>query len=159
MTVGSISSADLNEYALSSSNSTQLQQALKALQNSLLSGDLNGANSEFEIVQKITSLSAVKDENSPSSSSQLSSDVNALGGALSSGDLPASKSALASLQKRLNGAASLSGTNQAGGASQSALLTQELPSTVQSTNPSSASDSPSVAERVYGSPGSLDVYA
>ena len=42
MTTGSISAADLSQYILASSDSTQLQQALQTLQNSLVSADLNG---------------------------------------------------------------------------------------------------------------------
>jgi hypothetical protein len=43
-----ISAASLGQYVLEASNSTLLKQALQNLQNSLGSGDLNGAQSAFQ---------------------------------------------------------------------------------------------------------------
>jgi hypothetical protein len=48
-----ISAAGLSEYVLSTSNATQLQQALQTLQNSLASGNLTGAQSAFQTVQTL----------------------------------------------------------------------------------------------------------
>lgn len=161
MTTGSISAADLSQFVLASSDSTQLQQALQTLQNSLVSGDLNGANSAFQTVQKISELSATANGGSLSSDSQLSADLKTLGSALSSGDLSTAQSAFAPVQKDLNSAASPSRTLETNVASQSEQLVQELLSTVNVSSASSGtSDSTtSVLERVYGSGGSLNVHA
>jgi len=159
MTTGSISAAGLSEYVLASSNPTQLQQALQTLQNSLASGDLNGANSAFQTVQRISQLSATVSGNSQSSGSQLSTDLAALGGALSSGDLSTAQSAFATVQSDLKTAASPSRANETSVASQSVQLVNELLSTLNlSSSSSSTSDSTnSVLERVYGQ-GSLNIF-
>jgi len=54
MTVSAISAASLSQdllgqHVLASSDSNQLQQALQSLQSSITSGDLNGAQSAFEV--------------------------------------------------------------------------------------------------------------
>jgi hypothetical protein len=159
MTTGSISAAGLSEYVLASSDSTQLQQALQSLQNSLASGDLNGANSAFQTVQRISQLPATVSGNSQSSSSQLSTDLAALGGALSSGDLSTAQSAFATVQSDLKNSPSPAQTFETSVASQSEQLVQELLSTVNvSSSSSSTSDSAnSVLEMVYGQ-GSLNVF-
>ena len=110
MTTGSISAAGLSEYVLSSGNSTPLQQALQSLQNNLASGNLDGANSAFQTVQRISQLSATVSGNSQASSSQLSTDLTALGGALSSGDLASAQSAFATVQSDLKNSPSPSQT-------------------------------------------------
>jgi ribosomal protein S20 len=160
MTTGSISAADLSQFVLASSDSTQLQQALQTLQSSLVSGDLNGANSAFQTVQKISQLTATANGSSLSSDSQLSTDLKTLGSALSSGDLSTAQSAFAPVQNDLNSAASPSRTLETNVASQSEQLVQELLSTVNSSSSSSStSDSAnSVLEMVYGSGSSLNVY-
>jgi ribosomal protein S20 len=159
MTTGSISAAGLSEYVLASSNSTQLQQALQTLQNSLASGDLNGANSAFQTVQRISQLSATVSGNNQSSSSQLSTDLAALGGALSSGDRSTAQSAFGTVQSDLKNSPSPSQTIETNIASQSVQLVNELLSTLNSSSSSSStSDSTnSVLERVYGQ-GSLNIF-
>ena len=78
----------------SSNNSTPLQRALQTLQNSLASGDLNGAQSAFQTLQKLYQNSATSSGSTLSSTSQLSTDLSALGSALNSGDLSTAQSAL-----------------------------------------------------------------
>jgi hypothetical protein len=159
MTIGSISAAGLSQYVLASSDSTQLQQTLQTLQDSLTSGDLNGAQSSFQTLQQLNQSLSTASGSSPSSSSQLSTDLTALGSALSSGDLSTAQSAFATVQSDLKNAASPSQTNEMGVASQSEQLVQELLSTVNSSSSSNTSDSTtSVLERVYGNQGSLNVF-
>jgi hypothetical protein len=159
MTIGSISAAGLSQDVLASSNSSELQQALQTLQNSLGSGDLNGARSAFQTVQRINQLSLTVSGNSQSSSSQLSTDLAALGGALSSGDLSTAQSAFATVQSDLKNSSSPSQTIETNVASQSVQLVNELLSSLNSSSSSSStSDSTtSVLERVYGQ-GSLNVF-
>jgi len=161
MAIGSISAASLSEYVLSSSNSNQLQQAFRTLQNSLASGDLNGAKAAFQTVQKLNQNSATAGGSSLSSSSQLSTDLTALGSALSSGDLSTAQSAFATVQSDLKNAASPSQTNETNAASQSVQLVAELLSTlnVSSSSSSNSDITNSVLERVYGSRDSVNVLA
>jgi len=166
MAIGSISAASLSEYVLSSSNSNQLQQAFRTLQNSLASGDLNGAKAAFQTVQKLNQNSATAGGSSLSSSSQLSTDLAALGGALnsgdlSSGDLSTAQSAFAAVQGDLKNAPSPSQTNETNAASQSVQLVAELLSTlnVSSSSSSNSDITNSVLERVYGSRDSVNVLA
>jgi hypothetical protein len=166
MTIGSISAAGLSQYVLSSSNGTPLQQAFRTLQNSLASGDLNGAKSAFQTVQKVNQVSATADGSSLSSSSQLSTDLAALGGALrsgdlSSGDLSTAQSAFAAVQSDLKNTPSPSQANETNAASRSVQLVEELLSAVNSSSSSSSTSdlTNSVLERVYGSRGSLNVLA
>src|SRR5271156_4369879 len=119
MTVGSISAASLSQYVLASSDSTQLQQALKTLQNSLTSGDLNDAQSAFETVQTQNQHLATAGGKTRSSSSQLSTDLATLGSALSTGDLSTAQSASATVQSDLKNSGSPSQTNETSAASQS----------------------------------------
>jgi hypothetical protein len=159
LTIGSISAAGLSQYVLASSSSTELQQALHALQNSLASGNLNGAQSAFKSLQKLNQNLATASGNSLSSSSQLSTHLAALGSALRSGNLSTAHSAFATVQSDLKSAASPSQTNETSVASQSVQLVNELLSTLNSSSSSSStSDSTnSVLERVYGQ-GSLNIF-
>jgi len=161
MTIGSISAAGLSQYVLSSGNSTQLQQLLQTLQNSLSAGDLDGANSAFQNLQKLFQNSATASGSSLSSSSQLSTDLTALGSALSSGDLSTAQSAFATVQSDLKTTSSPAQTNEATAASQSVQLVEELLSTVNSSSSSSSSSdiTNSVLEQVYGSKSGLNVLA
>jgi hypothetical protein len=161
MTIGSISAASLSQYVLASSNSTQIRQTLQTLQNSLASGDLNGAQSAFQTLQKLNQNLATASGSSLSSSSQLSTDLTALGSALDSGDLSTAQSAFALVQGDLKNSTSPSQTNQTNAASQSEQLVEELLSTLNvSSSSSSTSDiTGSVLERVYGSRGILNVHA
>jgi ribosomal protein S20 len=160
MTIGSISAASLSQHVLAVSDSSQLQQALQTLQTSLTSGDLDSAQSAFQTVQNLNQSLEAANGSSASNSSQLSTDMTALGGALSSGDLSTAQSAFATVQSDLKSSASPSQTLETSAASQSEQLVQELLSTVsESSSSSSISDSTtSVLERVYGSPGSLNVF-
>jgi len=161
MAIGPISAASLSQYVLSSSNSTQLQQALQALHNSLTSGDLNGAKSAFQTVQKLNQNSATASGESLSSGSQLSTDLAALGSALNSGELTNAQSAFATVQSDLKSADSPSLAVETNAASQSAQLVAELLSAVNSSGSSSSlSDlTNSVLEKVYGSRAGLNVHA
>jgi hypothetical protein len=93
MSVGSISAAGLSQYVLSSSKSTQVQQTLQTLQNSLASGDLNGASSAFQTLQTLFQNSAAASGSGTSTNSQLSIDLISLGSAPSSADLFTARSA------------------------------------------------------------------
>src|SRR5579863_2161677 len=94
MTIGSISAAGLGQDVLSSGNSSQ-QQALEALQSSLESSDLNGAQSAFQTLQNVLQNSATANGTSLLSNPQLSTDLTSLGSALSSGNLSGAQSAFA----------------------------------------------------------------
>jgi hypothetical protein len=161
MTIGSISAASLSQYVLSSSNSTQLQQALQALQDSLASVDLDGAQSAFQTVQKLNQNPATANGSSPSSSSQLTTDLTTLGSALSSGDLSTAQSAFATVQNDLKNSNSPSQTNETNVASQSVQLVAELLSTLNVSSPSSSNSdgTTSVLEQVYGSRSALNISA
>lgn len=161
MAISSISAASLSQYVLSSSNSNQLQQALQALQNSLASGDLNGAKSAFETVQKLNQSLATASGSSASSSSQLTTDLTALGSALGSGDLSTAQSVFATVLDDLKNSNSPSQTNETNTASQSVQLVAELLSTlnVNSSSSSNPDSTTSVLEQVYGSRTGLNVVA
>jgi ribosomal protein S20 len=161
MGVGSISAASLSQYVLSSSNSTQLQQSLQALQNSLASGDLNGAQSAFQTVQQLNQGLETASGSSASSSSQLTTDLTALGSALSSGDLSTAKTAFATVQNDLENSNSPSLANETATASQSTQLVAELLSTlnVNSSSSSNTDATTSVLEQVYGSRTGVNVVA
>jgi len=160
MGIGSISAASLSQYVLSSSNSSQLQLSLQALQESLASGDLNGAQSAFQTVQKLNqSLATVS--GSASSSSQLTTDLTALGSALRSGDLSTAQSAFATVQSDLKNSNSPSQTIEGDAASQSEQLVAGLLSTLNVNSPtaSNADSTTSVLEQVYGNRSILNVTA
>ncbi len=160
MSITSISAAGLSQYVLQASNSTQLKQSLQTLQNSLSSGDLNGAQSAFQTLQTLYQNSATASGSSLSSSSQLSTDLTALGSALTAGDLSTAQSAFATLQSDLKNSPTPSQTNETNAASQSIQLVQEVLSTLNSSSASSTSDSTnSLLESVYGSGNGLNVQA
>ena len=161
MAIGPISAASLSEYVLSSSNSTQLQQALQALQNSLASGDLNGAQSAFQTVQKLNQNLATASGSGVPISSQLSTDLTALGNALSSGNLSTAQSAFATVQSDLKNSNSPSQTTETNAASQSVQLVAELLSTlnVSGSSSSNSDGTNSVLQQVYGSRSGLNVVA
>jgi ribosomal protein S20 len=160
MAISSISAASLSQYVLSSSNATQMQQALQSLKNSLSSGDLNGAKSAFQTVQKLNDGAAAASGSTGSSSSQLSTDLAAVGSALNSGDLSTAQSAFAMVQSDLKNAPSPWQTNEMSAASQSVQLVQGLLSSLNSSTTSSLSEmTNSVLEKVYGSRGGLNVLA
>jgi len=150
MTTGPISAASLSEYVLSSGNTSELQQAAQGLQNSLASGDLNGAQSAFQNLQTVSQNLATA---SGSSSSQFSTDLQALGTALSSGDLSGAQSAFATVQSDLKGNSSPSLESEANAAAQSQQLVEGLLSTLDSdTGASGTTDmTTSILEGVYGS--------
>jgi len=161
MPIGSISAASLSQGVLSSGNSTQLRQALQALQNILASGDLNGAQSAFQIVQKLNQNLATASGSSSSGSSQLTTDLTALGSALSSGDLSTAQSAFATVQSGLKNSNSPSQANEINVASQSEQLVAGLLSSlnVSSSSPGIADNTTSVLEQVYGIRTALNVKA
>ncbi len=160
MTIGSIAAASLSQNVLASSNSKQLTQTLQTLQNSLASGDLTGAQSAFESLQKLSQNLATARGGSLTSGSQLSTDLATLGSALNSGDVSSAQSAFATLQSDLKNAASPSQTLETNVASQSQQLVQELLSSLNSSSSSSSTsdNTTSVLEKVYGSRG-VNVHA
>jgi ribosomal protein S20 len=160
MTIGSISAASLSQYVLSSSNAAQMQQALQRLQDSLASGDLNGAQSAFQTAKKLNDGAAAASGNTGSSSSPFSIDLAAVGSALNSGDLSTAQSAFAKVQSDLKKAPSLAQANEISAASQSAQLVNALLSPLNSSTASNLSDTTSsVLEKVYGNRGGLNVLA
>ncbi|MGA8270464.1 MAG: hypothetical protein WB919_02825 [Candidatus Sulfotelmatobacter sp.] len=160
MSITPISAAGLSQDVLYSSNSSQ-QQALQTLQDSLASGDLNGAQSAFRTLQALFQNSATSTGTTQSSNSQLSSDLSALGSALSSGDVSTAQSAFASVLGDLKNSASAAQVNEATAASQSVQLVEGLLATLNSTTDSSSSidDTTSILESVYGNQSGLDVLA
>jgi hypothetical protein len=167
MTVSAISAASLSQSVLASSDSNQLQQALQSLQSSITSGDLNGAQSAFEVLQTLNQGLATASGNSGSSnsqisaSSQISSDLTALGSALSSGNLSTAQSAFTTVKNDLNNSGSPSLANETDAASQAVQTVGELLSTlnVNSSSASISDSTTSVLERVYGTSGGLNVQA
>jgi len=162
MSITSISAAGLSQYVLQSSNSTQLKQALQTLQNTLASGDLNGAQSAFQTLQTLYQNSATASGSSSlSSSSQLSTDLTALGSALTAGDLSTAQSAFATLQSDLKTSPSPSLTNETNAASQSVQLVEAVLNTLNSSSASSrtSNSTNSLLESVYGSSSALNVLA
>lgn len=112
MTVNSISAASLSQYVPASSGTSQLQQALQNLESSITSGDLNGAQSAFEVLQSLNqSLTAESGSNSVNDS-QLSNDLTSLGSALSSGNLSAAQSAFTTVQSDLRSSSAPSQQNE-----------------------------------------------
>ena len=154
MTVGPISAASLSQSILSSSNSTQMQQILKNLQNSLTSGDIKGAQTALQSLQKLFKNSATASGSTLSSTSQLSTDLTALGSALSSGDLSTAKSAFATVQKDLKTSLSPLLTNEINAASQSVQLVKGLLGSADSTD-----NSNSILQSVYEKQSGLNILA
>jgi hypothetical protein len=164
MTVSAISAASLSQHVLASSDSNQLQQALQSLQSSITSGDLNGAQSAFEVLQTLNQGLTTASGNSSSqisASSQISSDLTALGSALSSGNLSTAQSAFTTVKNDFNNSASPSLTNETNAASQAVQTVSELLSSlnVNSSSASISDSTTSVLERVYGTSGGLNVQA
>jgi len=160
MSVGLISAAGLSQYVLSSSNSTQLQQTLQTLQNSLASGDLNGASAAFQTLQTLFQNSAAASGSSASTNSQLSTDLTSLGGALSSGDLSTAQSAFTAVQNDLK-SSSPTETSEITAADQSIQLVDSLLSTLPLNTAASTSPdlTTSLLESVYGNQSVLNVLA
>lgn len=160
MTVGAISAASLSQSVLVSSNATQVQQTLQTLQNSLASGNLSAASSQFQTLQKLFQNSATTAGGSSSTNSQLSTDLTALGSALSSGDLGAAQSAFATVQNDLKSSSSPTQTLENNAASQSVQLVQELLGSLNSAAAPSSTDSMnSLLEQVYGGGSIVNVMA
>ena len=160
MSISPISAAGLSQDVLSSSNSTQ-QTALQSLQNSLLSGDLNGAQSSFQTLQALFQNSATSSGSTSASNSQLSTDLAALGSALSSGDLSTAQSAFATVLGDLKNSASAAQVNEATAASQSLQLVEGILGTLNSSTASSSSadNTTSILQSVYASKSGLNVLA
>ncbi len=159
MSVASISAAGLSQYVLSSSNSTQVQQTLQTLENSLASGDLNGALSAFQTLQTLFQNSAAASGSGTSTNSQLSTDLTSLGSALSSDDLSTAQSAFTAVQNDLKGS-SPTETSEINAADQSIQLVDSLLSTLPLNT--AASNGPdlttSLLESVYGNQSGLNVF-
>ena len=160
MSISSISAAGLSQAVLASSNSTQ-QQALQSLQQSLASGDVNGAQSAFQTLQTLFQNSATTSGSTLSSNSQLSTDLSTLGSTLNSGDLSSAQSAFATVLGDLKTSASAAQVNEATAASQSLQLVEGLLSTLNAdtTSSSNANNTTAILESVYGSSGGLNVLA
>ncbi|MFZ0562581.1 MAG: hypothetical protein WBX02_09425 [Terriglobales bacterium] len=163
MGISPISAASLGQSVLAASNSTQLQQTLQTLQNSLTSGDLNGAQTAFNTLQSLNQNLETVSGSADSSNSQLSTDLTALGSALSAGNLSTAQSAFATVKNDLNSSNSPSHTNEASAASEAGQLVSQLLSSLNVNTPSetsgTADSTTSVLERVYGNSGSLNVQA
>jgi hypothetical protein len=160
MSISSISAAGLSQDVLAASNSAQ-QQALQSLQQSLASGDVNGAQSAFQTLQAIFQNSATTSGSTLSSNSQLATDLSTLGSALNSGDLSSAQSAFATVLGDLKTSASAAQVNEATAASQSLQLVEGLLSTLnaQTTSSSSTDNTTALLESVYGSSSGLNVLA
>jgi len=162
--MSSISAVALSQDALASSKSPS-QQALQALQNSLATGDLTGAQSAFQSLRNALQDSATASGSTLSSNSPLASDLASLSSALSSGNLSAAQSAFATFLGDLQNTASPAQSNVPNAASQSVGLVEELLSTVNSTSassttaPSSTSADATIAllQSYYGSKSGLNV--
>jgi hypothetical protein len=163
MGISPISAARLGQSVLAASNSTQLQQTLQTLQNSLTSGDLNGAQTAFNTLQSLNQNLETASGNADSGSSQLSTDLTALGTAISTGNLSTAQSALATVKNDLHNSNSPSQINEANAATEAEQLVSQLLSSLNVNTPSetssTADSTTSVLERVYGSSGSLNVQA
>ncbi|MFZ1928011.1 MAG: hypothetical protein WAU50_02665 [Candidatus Sulfotelmatobacter sp.] len=160
MSISSISAAGLSQDMLAASNSSQ-QQALQSLQQSLASGDVNGAQSAFQTLQALFQNSATTTGSTLSSNSQLSTDLSTLGSALSSGDLSSAQSAFATVLGDLKTSASAAQVNEATAASQSLQLVEGLLSTLnaETTSSSGADNTTALLESVYGNSSGLNVLA
>jgi ribosomal protein S20 len=159
MSVGAISAASLSDYILLSSNATQVQQTVQALHNSLESGNLSTATSQFQRLQKLVQSAASAAGSSSSTNTQLSTDLTALGSALSSGDLGSAQSAFATVQNNLKNSPSPSQIDENNAASQSVQLVQEMVGSLNSAAPSNADSMNSLLEQVYGGGSILNVIA
>lgn len=162
MGITPISAASLRQSVLAASDSTQLQATVETLQNSLTSGDLNGAQSAFNSLQSLNR--NLENADGPASNnSQLSSDLTALGNALGAGDLSTAQSAFATVKNDLKNSNAPPQTNETNAANEAGQLVGELLSTLNVNTPSESSSAAdgtvSVLERVYGSSGSLNVHA
>lgn len=160
MSISSISAAGLSQDVLAASNSSQ-QQALQSLQQSLASGDVNGAQSAFQTLQALFQNSATTSGSTLSSNSQLATDLSTLGSALNSGDLSSAQSAFATVLGDLKTSASAAQVNEATAASQSLQLVEGILSTLNAdaTSSSSTDDTTALIESVYGSSSGLNVLA
>jgi hypothetical protein len=158
MTISPISAVSLGESVVASSDSTQLQQSLKALQQSLALGDLSGAQSAFKTLQQVNQGLANASGGGSPNNSLLSNDLASLGRALGSGDLATAQSAFTSVQNDLK-SASPSLNVELNVASASEQLVQGLLSPLDSSAASSnTADTTSLLDAVYGSQ-SLNLHA
>jgi hypothetical protein len=144
---------------LASSDSTQLQQTLQTLQNSLASGDLTGAQSAFQTLQQLNQNLTTASGSSASNGSPLSTDLAALGSALTSGDLATAQSAFTTVQGDLKSATSPLQTLETNLASQYENLVQGLLSSLNPSETSSSASDPttSLLDSVYGISRGLNV--
>lgn len=158
MSITPISAVGLGQSVLASSNSTQLQQILQTLQQSLSAGNLNGAQSAFQTLLQLNQGLATASGSSSSSTSQLSSDLTALGSAISAGNLSTAQSAFTTVQGDLKSVTSPSLTEEVNSASLSEQLVQGLLSPLNSTSSFTTSDpTTSLLDSVYGTSGGLNV--
>jgi hypothetical protein len=146
-------SSTSQEEANISSNQTNLQQTVQALQSSLASGNLNTAQAAFQTLQKLFSSTAVS--GSGLSNPNPATDLAALGSALSTSDLFTAQSAFNTLLSDLKD----SQMNAAFAAAQSITLAEELMSTVNPSDNSSTNLSNSGSQGLNGSQSGLNVFA
>jgi hypothetical protein len=121
MSTSAISSTSTQPYSSTSGNGTNFRQDMKSLENSLLNGDLSGAQSAFAALQQLvtsaqstasTTTSTASTSTTPTSvvsqlgqsSSTLGQDMQALSSALSSGNVSSAQSAFAKLQQDMHAA-------------------------------------------------------
>jgi|ERR1700722_11875412 hypothetical protein len=159
MSTAPISVASLSQEVLSTSNPTQLQQAVLNLQSNLSSGNLSGAQSAFATLQSVSQSLATASGNSTYGNSQYSADLNTLASALSAGDLTAASSAFATVQSDLKNGNSPFLANELSAASQSEQLVSNLLSTltVSSTSPTTPDNTTSILNAVYGTQKGINV--
>jgi|SRR5580704_10635841 hypothetical protein len=159
MSVAAISAASLSQEVLSTSNATQLQQALLNLQSNLSSGNLSGAQSAFATLQLVSQSLATASGNTSSGNSQYSTDLNTLGSALTAGDLTAANSAFATVQSDLKNSNSPLLANETSAASQAEQLVGNLLSTLNANSapPSTPDNTTSILNAVYGTQNGINV--
>jgi len=103
MSVSGILSSNSNQYQLSASN--LLQQELQQLGQTLQSGNLSAAQSDFATLQQAFSQPAATSGSTSSTSNPVAQAVTQLGSDLQSGNLSAAQKDYATMQQDLKGLA------------------------------------------------------
>jgi hypothetical protein len=157
MAIGPISAASLAQDVLSSGTSDQ-QEALQILQNSLSSGSLTTAQSAFQALQTGLQNSSSASGSLLSNNPQLNTDLTALGNAINSGDLATAQSSFASVQADLK---TVADTSAANAASQSLQLVEGILSQLNPTSSAATStdNNTSILQSYYAGKSGLNVIA
>ena len=116
MNVSSVNSATAQYQTSIRSGFKQRSQDFKALESSLQSGDLSGAQQAFAALQKdlpnSSQTTGATSSNASTPTSQLSTDFQALQSALQSGDLSGAQGAFATLQQDMQSAGATQGARR-----------------------------------------------